>query len=1368
METITEWFIAGIPGAQPLGSSTTETDWKAMGQCIEIDDADQEWTASDADQEWTASNAEELEKYSIYRYHFDRSLDNFANQKEVTTTKLAFHDSILHDAHVYILVVVDLILLYVNHTSLYRVLLISTLANNYVLIWVPLCASLITLLFLYLYINHFPFLFLEEDIKWIRKESRLLSATSEDAEEVKRLCFKIDARAHQIWDSIFPSKGTVPGPEETEVQLVDKTVTVAGLDEIEAKWVDKIASIVKKAQGLVKTFEEKRRDSHRLGIFFGMTTKNFEQTDKLFSITKQVKEEIKSSIVMKKESGINICESLDRLKSNARRLLERPFDEHEKRWVNSGERVESAAALAFSTVEKINTLLIQNPDLMPDRSRTGEQLQSTNLQLQLLHPFLKDIQGINEFESAIEKAWVEEVEEIIDEAHPAIENFLQTPSNRFRWLSYISSWRARRKLEGDLRCINVGFTQALERKDRYGFKFIRRISNSSKIVYQSPDQTADENSVSSVIDRMRNYLKEKPNVFREVFFDVKLLCNELEIMHKLVGGAGMIGRRYNSRVAWLEQVRKIVQSADESVVTFMKMNSGLEEDRDEKKLKNSGRKLSLEINQINQTINLFLRCIKAFSIESREDLSSVVGLEEDIDAVVSRLRTNNEHCSFVSIVGIEGIGKTTLAKKIYNHGVIVDHFPCRAWVSLPHDYSYNNKLPLLKYVAKQVLSSVKSEGHQEINSDASNRIEEAHAILKKNRYLLVLDNISTMYEWSTLKAAFPLSTSSGSRILLTTRNPEVASQVDSDSTPHQLPRLTKEESWQLFSQVVHIPPKGKMLAKEILSKCEGLPLAMVRLMSGKDETTAQELKKVIQYIKQDDDTSSFCTYTKECINKFPVHLTDCLSCFKLFPKDYKIPVRRLFALWIAEELVEVSEHKTDNHESDPKKKAETYEEAADEHLSELIDRDIVHVVERKLNGKVKTCCLNKDLQEVIRSQAMRLDYRRLADHVNCKDPSFDLIHGECSNFSRSYKDIISILSFDSQEGYKPGEDIGNFLRRGIAGGYFLQLKFLDLERVFRPELPNTIVKLSNLRYLGLRWTSLESIPDSIGELVNLQTLDVKHTYVRTLPRSIWKLLKLRHLYLSQRYRSKFMRHQGLNSLKNLQTLWGVFVDKHSPLKDGLDKFINLRKLGLAFQLEKEEQKVLAERIVKLSYLKSLRMRSIDEMGEPCPLVLESLSGLENLSSLNLFGMLENPSIIAGFPKNLIDLTLSASSFSEDPMPKLEKLSNLQSLCFYSNSYTGTKMVCSTWGFQKLVVLKLWKLERLEDWDVEENAMQNIRELEIRSCNKLKVPTGLRHLKTLIELKLINMPEEFSATIEKTNVDIWGDIAHSPTIITNSW
>lgn len=173
------------------------------------------------------------------------------------------------------------------------------------------------------------------------------------------------------------------------------------------------------------------------------------------------------------------------------------------------------------------------------------------------------------------------------------------------------------------------------------------------------------------------------------------------------------------------------------------------------------------------------------------------------------------------------------------------------------------------------------------------------------------------------------------------------------------------------------------------------------------------------------------------------------------------------------------------------------------------------------------------------------------------------------------------------------------------------------------------------------------------------------------------------------------------------------------------------------------------------------------MGEPCDLIRVYLSDLESLSSLNLFGKLD-PSMIAKFPKNLTDLTLSGAFLLVDPMPMLEKLSKLKFLYFYSNSYTGSEMVCSTTAFPKLVVLKLWKLQKLKDWDVEEKAMQNLRELEIRPCTNLKVPSGLKHLKNLTLLKLTNMPEEFSATIAITKAQIWDDIAHSPAVITGSW
>jgi hypothetical protein len=240
------------------------------------------------------------------------------------------------------------------------------------------------------------------------------------------------------------------------------------------------------------------------------------------------------------------------------------------------------------------------------------------------------------------------------------------------------------------------------------------------------------------------------------------------------------------------------------------------------------------------------------------------------------------------------------------------------------------------------------------------------------------------------------------------------------------------------------------------------------------------------------------------------------------------------------------------------------------------------------------------------------------------------------------------------------------------------------------------------------------------------------------------------------------------TLKNLQTLWGVFVDEDSPLKNGLDSLTNLRKLNLAFQLKLSQQTALAEWILQLNQLQSLRLRSIDEMGEPLELQLKPLSSLKNLSSLYLFGKLNDPSIMNQLPQSLTDLTLSASQISDDPMPKLGELPKLRSLCLYSGSYNGTNMVCSE-GFPILRVLKLWNLDTLKSWDVHESAMKNLRELEIRSCNNLKSATGLTCLESLQELKLTNMPEDFNQEIHEefaeAEIQYPNRVIHSPTLIT---
>ena len=764
---------------------------------------------------------------------------------------------------------------------------------------------------------------------------------------------------------------------------------------------------------------------------------------------------------------------------------------------------------------------------------------------------------------------------------------------------------------------------------------------------------------------------------------------------------------------------------------------------------------------MSNVISVLERSINSYRIEIRNESTSVGGLEEDIHGLISRLTIDEK--PIVSIVGMRGIGKTTLAKKVYYHGAIKKYFNTRRWVSLSQKPFGNT---LQNEDEKLILGALEKLGEQ----NGGSWIEKLRHFLEKEKNLLVLDNISSEEVWGTLITTAFQGRANGSKIMVTTRHKSLASHAGQSSTQHQLRLRTKEESWKLFTQMVpEIPPESEKIIKaKVLERCEGLPLAIFRLgypLIGKHVTEenfsgeheSESIKNKEPWIEAVEN------------EVLPEQLRKCIDYILiLFPNDYQIPARRVVASWVAEGLVQQSA------EDSPESVAaeDSPESVAEKCLADLKNRYIIQVLERKLDGKIKTFCLINALREYWlpnESSDHRLADQRLADQFREGGDSFKIIHGESedsSYFFRNHRDLLSYLSFDPREGNKPGEDIRNFFDRGIAAGCFQSLKVLDLERVFRPILPKSIGNLNALKYLGLRWTYLEFIPSSIGNLTNLITLDVKHTYIRKLPASIWKLQKLRHLYLNQSSRSKFVRPSGA-ALKNLETLSGVFVDEESPLNNGLNRSMNLRKLKLAFQLESSRQGVLEKWISQLKLLQSLRLRSIGEMGEPLDLHLETLLDLEKLSSLYLFGRLENPPIMEKLPQSLTEVTLSASQLLDDPMPKLSKLRDLRSLCLYSGSYKGTDMVCSDDDFPQLLVLKLWLLDTLQRWNVEENAMPNLKELEIRSCNKLEIPKGLKHLDSLQELKLTNMPKDFT-TIQERTWEIWGDIDYPPRITIENW
>lgn len=779
-------------------------------------------------------------------------------------------------------------------------------------------------------------------------------------------------------------------------------------------------------------------------------------------------------------------------------------------------------------------------------------------------------------------------------------------------------------------------------------------------------------------------------------------------------------------------------------------------------------------NVLNMAGNPHQRLPPSVHIKRRD----IVSFYDDLQAVAALLRTNNERRSIISIVGMKGIGKTTLAKLLYENIDVRQHFTCNAWVSVDSDWDVE---ALMRRIEEQVLVCLQENKRKPIGlheQDGKLDAEEApvltlSAILEVNRYLIVLDDVSKTEIWDRLIKEFPSSsTLHGSRIVLTTRDVDVATRADPKSV-HKLRLLSDDDSWALFTKTLTVPhglsPHDLLELRKKVMRCGGLPRAIVQLreqFAGTESTSGAWLR-VLENPKFDQE---LWRETVDMIKdrRLPLYLEHSLFYLRRFPADFEIPLRRLIALWIAEGLV----HQRRGDEDPPEAVAERY-------LAELIDRNVVQATKKKLNGAVQKCRLPSALQEIPSLQEpKKAAYPESHPNKNSKSSPTGrkirhLTHpsdGDCLDhlggthttnlspdcLSHGHKYVISFRSFDPREGSQPGKLLGKFLKDCISSRYLLSLRVLDLERVFRPELPKALGELVLLRYLGLRWTYLEFLPSFIKNLLNLQTLDVKHTSINTLPTSIWKMEQLRHLYLDEDYRCRFPEPSDY-SLTDLQTLWGLFVDEDSPVKDGLDRLINLKRLGVTSRLMSSRPEAMSSRpeampsqnslieavanwVQKLKLLQSLRLKSFDKQGKPWQLPKLDLTGHTNLSSLYLLGRIAESNFLASvLPSALTELTLSGSGLTEDPMPKLGELPLLRILRLFSESFKGKEMLCPSGGFPQLRILKLWKLEQLEELKVENGALSYLIDLEIRSCQNLKkLPDEWRDSRTL-QIKFTDMP-----------------------------
>ncbi|KAM0033720.1 putative P-loop containing nucleoside triphosphate hydrolase, leucine-rich repeat domain superfamily [Helianthus debilis subsp. tardiflorus] len=428
------------------------------------------------------------------------------------------------------------------------------------------------------------------------------------------------------------------------------------------------------------------------------------------------------------------------------------------------------------------------------------------------------------------------------------------------------------------------------------------------------------------------------------------------------------------------------------------------------------------------------------------------------------------------LLGWEYVGKTTLAKRAYYDSYVTYHFYIRGWVTVSQTYQ---KLDFLFSLCNS-LSIEPGAGEKNIGK----LCELIYKRLKGKRYLIVIDDIWSAEAWNEIRICFP-DDNLGSRILVTSRLINVASNIKPDSPIHRLRFLTVEESWDLlrhkvFAEDGTCPTTLQETGKQIAERCRGLPLAIL-VISGllaKTEKSVefwtQVLDSIGSYIVSDSEQ---CMNTLSLsYNHLPQHLKSCFLYFGAFEEDFEIDVRKLMWLWVAEGFVKPGTDKV-----------------AEEYLIDLIDRSLVIVDKKRSDGGVKVCrvhdllhdlCLKKSKEEKFLCEIKIEPFLGLGFSTNTTDRrSFINAYVLDYVFSKPFSPSIRSFLYS-----KSGLSCG-FTKENVSFIYsaFKHIRVLELVSIMAPFLPTEIGQLVQLRYLSLRTRELV-IPESISTLWNLQTL----------------------------------------------------------------------------------------------------------------------------------------------------------------------------------------------------------------------------------------------------------------------------------------
>ncbi|KAK3122320.1 hypothetical protein QOZ80_8BG0668020 [Eleusine coracana subsp. coracana] len=576
-------------------------------------------------------------------------------------------------------------------------------------------------------------------------------------------------------------------------------------------------------------------------------------------------------------------------------------------------------------------------------------------------------------------------------------------------------------------------------------------------------------------------------------------------------------------------------------------------------------KMSRELKNVLDKIEGLVSDMNRFALVERAEVPQVVcrqtrsgldlseeilGREDEMEKVVKLLldQQDQQSVQVLPIIGMGGLGKTTIAKMVYNDNRIQKHFELKTW------YCVSENFEATTVVRSVIELATKDRCKLPDNIELlQGRLQQ---VIGRKRFLLILDDVwnQEQHKWNDdLRPLLCSSTSGlGSMIVVTSRLQQVAS-IMGTLPSHELKFLSEDDSWKLFSNKAFIDkgPQEQIelvsVGKDIVKKCKGLPLAlktMGGLMSSKQHV--QEWKAIANCTVSDTHSvkHEVMPILKLSYTHLPSEMKQCFAFCAVFPKGYWMRKDRLVQLWMANGYI----HEEETMDLEQKGEFIFNYLAWGSFLQDMTD--LKYTPGHKVHG-CKMHDLMHDLAHNVASECAT-EEDLIKKKISIKDVRQLYISGnhQLKKISPLFKGTVYLRTLWMQPSLR---------NTNVIESKLIPSRALRCSREDPSIISRQLMHITHLRYLDLSCSEMVRLPDSICMLYNLQTLMLDDCYqLQYLPKDMKTMRKLRHLHLFQCFNLKRMPAE-LGLLHNLRTLTIFIVGTEDGY--GIEQLKDLRYLS---------------------------------------------------------------------------------------------------------------------------------------------------------------------------------------------------------------